>query len=190
MFEMLLTNLSSFFVREDIWFTIIKVLLTTVFSALLGLIGTLTGKIIANAKESKIRKYAKTCVEAAEQKFPNEGKKMGPEKMQYVMDQLAIKFPKIKENTYLYNIAEAAVFELNKEFKKEAAIKEFEDKYGEKPIAVLEKENNDNVVNEEKASIMEEIVEEEIQQEEIKEEPKVEFKKPEANSTRRKISSF
>lgn len=65
---------------------------------------------------------------------------MGPEKMAYVMDQLAIKFPKIKENTYFYNIAEAAVLELNKDVQREAAIKEFEEKYGEKPIAALEEE--------------------------------------------------
>ena len=98
------------FQNGDIWTIIIKVLITTVLSAVVGLIGTLIGKIISKHKNSKIYKYAKTCVEAAEQKFPNEGKKMGPEKMAYVMDQLAIKFPKIKENSYLYNIAEAAVY--------------------------------------------------------------------------------
>ena len=134
--------MTEFFTSGDIWSIIMKVLITALFSALLGLIGTLIGKIIANSKDSKIRKYAKTCVEAAEQKFPNQGKKMGPEKMQYVMDQLAIKFPKIKENTYLYNIAEAAVLQLNKDLQREKAIKEFEEKYGEKPLAVIEEEKN------------------------------------------------
>jgi hypothetical protein len=58
---------------------------------------------------------------------------MGPQKMAYVMDYLAITFPKIKSNQYLYNIAEAAVFELNKEKEEEAAKKAFEEKYGELP---------------------------------------------------------
>ena len=80
---------------------------------------------------------------------------MGTEKMAYVMDQLAIKFPKIKSNSYLYNIAEAAVYELNREAQEEEAIKEFEEKYGEKPLALLENENyydsteNESVTNEE-----------------------------------------
>lgn len=68
---------------------------------------------------------------------------MGPEKMQYVMDQLIIKFPKIRDNRYLYNVAEAAVFELNKEFQQQAAIEEFKEKYGEDPLAVKSQNNNE-----------------------------------------------
>ena len=90
--------INEFFSSSDFWTIVVKVLLTALLTGLLGLIGTIIGKIIANAKNSKIRKYAETCVRAAEQKFPNEGKKMGPEKMQYVMDQMMIKFPKIRDN--------------------------------------------------------------------------------------------
>lgn len=133
---------TEFFTSGEFWAVLIKVLMTALLSAGIGLICTLIGKAIVKHKDSKIYKYAKTCVKAAEQKYPNEGKKMGPEKMAYVMDQMAIKFPKIKENTYFYNIAEAAVLELNKEMKEEAAIKEFEEKYGEKPLAILEKESH------------------------------------------------
>ena len=132
--------IKEFFASGDVWTIVIKVLLTAIFTGLLGLIGTLLGRIIARHKNSKIYKYADACVKAAEQKFPNEGTKMGPEKMQYVMDQMMIKFPKIRDNQYLYNIAEAAVFELNEDKRKEAAIKEFEEKYGEKPLAVQEDE--------------------------------------------------
>ena len=134
--------IKEFFASGDVWTIVIKVLLTAIFTGLLGLIGTLLGRIIARHKNSKIYKYADACVKAAEQKFPNEGTKMGPEKMQYVMDQMMIKFPKIRDNQYLYNIAEAAVFELNEDKRKEAAIKEFEEKYGEKPLAVQEDEDN------------------------------------------------
>ena len=134
--------ITEFFTSGDFWATVIKVLVTALLTTGLGCLGTLLGRVIAKNKESKIYKYAKVCVAAAEQKYPNEGKKMGPEKMAYVMDQLAIKFPKIKENTYFYNIAEAAVLELNKDVQREAAIKEFEEKYGEKPIAALEEETS------------------------------------------------
>ena len=131
--------ITEFFTSGDVWSVIIKVLVTALLTGLVTLSGTVIGKIIANSKNSKIRAYAKTCVEAAEVKFPNEGKKMGPEKMQYVMDQLMIKFPRIRDDKYLYNIAEAAVYHLNKEMQNEAAIKDFEEKYGEEPLAVQEK---------------------------------------------------
>lgn len=133
--------ITEFFSNGEFWAILIKVLLTALLTAGVGVLGTLIGKIIAKSKNSKIYKYADTCVKAAEQKFPNEGKKMGPEKLQYVMDQMMIKFPKIRDNQYLYNIAEAAVFELNKQIQREAAIKDFEAKYGEKPLVVQQEES-------------------------------------------------
>ena len=129
------------------WEIFLKVLITTLLTAGIGYLGTLIGKIISKNKNSKIYKYADTCVKAAEQKFPNEGKKMGPEKLQYVMDQMMIKFPKIRDNQYLYNIAEAAVFELNRQKQKEAAVKEFEEKYGEKPLAIPETNDMEDIEN-------------------------------------------
>ena len=147
----MLESINEFFTNGEFWPILIKALITTLLTAGVGFICTQIGKAIAKNKESKICKYAEKCVKAAEMKYPNEGTKMGPQKMAYVMDQLAIKFPKIKENTYLYNIAEAAVFELNKENEKSAAIKEFEDKYGEKPLAILDEEEtiSNNVIIEE-----------------------------------------
>ena len=55
---------------------------------------------------------------------------MGSEKLDYVMSQLMIRFPKIKDNRYLYNIVEQAVFKLNDEKQKQKLIAEFEAKYG------------------------------------------------------------
>lgn len=138
----MLQKITEIFTGSDIWVIIIKLLITTVLSAFLGLIGTLIGKIVVKNKRSKIYEYADKCVKAAEIKFPNEGKKMGPEKMAYVIDQLAIKFPKIKSNSYLYNIAEAAVYELNRKNQEAEAIREFEERYGEKPLALLEQETS------------------------------------------------
>ena len=103
----------DFLTSSDFWGIALKVIITAAATGLAGAICTLFGKLIISCKNSKMRNHAKIAVEAAEQKFPNEGKKMGPEKMAYVMDYLAITYPKIKDNQFLYNVAEAAVYELN-----------------------------------------------------------------------------
>lgn len=123
----------EFLVSTNFWSVLLKVLLTALLSTAIGAMCTLIGKLLVKFNDSKLIKHAKIAVRAAEQKFPNEGKKMGPEKMDYVMDYLAITFPKIKSNQYLYNIAEAAVYELNGEKAKKAAEQAFKDKYGELP---------------------------------------------------------
>lgn len=163
--------LELFFQSGEFWPVLIKVLLTAILTGLIGLCTTLTGKMIAKNKNSKIMKQAEIAVRAAEQKFPNEGKKMGPEKMAYVMDYLAITFPKIKNNQYLYNIAEAAVYELNRQRQGEDDRKIFEEKYGELP----------SEVNKEKTSSDEE--KEEVKQED----PKVETPHQSSNTQRLNI---
>ena len=87
-----------------VWNIVLKILILASVSLLTTLLGCLLSKLITKFNNSKIYKYAKTLVEAAEQKFPNEGTKMGPQKQDYVMSQLAIKFPSIRDNQYLYNI--------------------------------------------------------------------------------------
>lgn len=134
--------LEIFFQSGEFWPVLVKVLITALLSGLIGLFTTLLGKLIANSKTSKIKKQAKIAVLAAEQKFPNEGTKMGPQKMTYVMDYLSITFPKIKSNQYLYNIAEAAVYELNNSNNKEKNKKEFKEKYGDLPSEEVEVQEN------------------------------------------------
>ena len=119
------------FTSGEIWPILIKVLLTAAAGGIITLCGTLLSKVISKNKESKIYRYAKTLVEAAEQKYPNEGTKMGPQKMDYVMSQIVIRFPGVKDNRYLYNIVEQAVYKLNEEKQKQKLIEEFEAKYGE-----------------------------------------------------------
>lgn len=94
------------FTSGEIWSIVIKSLFTAAAGSIIAVCGAALGKFISNNKESKVYKYAKTLVDAAEQKFPNEGKKMGPQKMDYVMSQIVIRFPSIKDNRYLYNIVE------------------------------------------------------------------------------------
>ena len=128
----------------EIWTIIIKVLLGIVLSGLATLLGTIIVKVITGNKESKIYKYAKTLVEAAEQKYPNEGTKMGPQKMDYVMGQLCIKFPNIKDNRYFYNIVESAVYKFNEERQKQKEIEQFELKHG-KGSYVLETKDREEI---------------------------------------------
>lgn len=141
--------IKEIFTSGQIWAIVIKVLLTTAASGLVAICGTALGKMISKNKESKIYKYAETLVEAAEQKFPNEGTKMGPQKMEYVMSQIVIRFPSVRDNQYLYNIAEQAVYKLNEEKQKEKAIKEFEDKYGEGSYVEIQEENKKETIKEE-----------------------------------------
>lgn len=139
--------IETIFSNNDVWGIILKALLTTLTTALIGLVCTCIGKLLIKIKNSKLRRHAKIAVEAAEMKFPNEGKKMGPEKMSYVMDYLAITFPKIKSNQYLYNIAEAAVFELNNERIKKESEQIFKDKYGELPEDIIINNSDEESVN-------------------------------------------
>ena len=141
----------DFLMSTDVWGIILKVIITAAATGIAGLICTLFGKLIISCKNSKMRNHAKIAVEAAEQKFPNEGKKMGPEKMAYVMDYLAITYPKIKDNQFLYNVAEAAVYELNNQNKKEAAKDEFKIKYGELPEEIVKTETITNTEANDKA---------------------------------------
>jgi hypothetical protein len=123
----------QFFISGDIWAIVVKVLITAFLGALVTWISTLIANVIAKSKNSKIYRYAATLVEAAEQKYPNEGTKMGPEKLDYVMSQLVIKFPRIKDSQYLYNIVEQAVFKLNEKMSTDKIALEFYKKFGEWP---------------------------------------------------------
>ena len=153
--------ISQFFTSGDVWAVIIKVLITALLSAATAWIGTLVANRIAKNKNSKIYKYAETLVEAAEQKFPNEGTKMGPQKLEYVMSQIVIRFPKVKDNQYLYNIVEQAVYKLNEKRNQDLDAKAFFDKYGEWPEGYTPPviENNitdtDNSIIEDKEEIIE-----------------------------------
>ena len=123
----------EFLASTDFWSIIFKVLLTALITGLIGIVTTQLGRLIAKCKNSKLRREAKIAVEAAEMRYPNEGRKMGPEKMAYVMDYLAIRFPKIRSNQYLYNIAESAVYALNNKKQEQEAEESFKEKYGELP---------------------------------------------------------
>lgn len=107
------------------WDMILDYLLKGLGSALATLLITfasiLFAKLSGKIKDTKITNYIKEVVKAAEQIYPNQGKKMGKEKYAYVVKQVIAKFPSLEDNDYLKSLIEGAVFALTKELEKASA---------------------------------------------------------------------
>jgi len=73
-------------------------------------------KIKAKLSEAKVSAFIDKCVRAAEQQFPNLGKKTGPEKFAYVMEIVKKKYPKLDEG-YLKPLIEGAVYAVSEQTK-------------------------------------------------------------------------
>ncbi|WP_300924761.1 phage holin, LLH family [uncultured Clostridium sp.] len=99
------------------WSIVLDYLLKIIGSIGATIITTLAGilftKLSSKIKDSRISNYVKEVVKAAEQLYPNEGTKMGPEKYAYVVQEVIAKFPKLTNNAYLKSLIEGAVFALN-----------------------------------------------------------------------------
>ena len=104
------------------WPTILDYALKIAGTAAGTIIVTLGSILFAKLKnkiaESKLSAFIDKCVKAAEQLYPNLGKKTGPEKYQYVLEQVLAKYPKLTENEYLKTLIEAAVYHVSEEVKK------------------------------------------------------------------------
>ena len=75
----------------------------------------LFAKLKSKILETKIYNFIKKAVAAAEQLYPNNGKKMGSEKYAYVQDLAITKFKKhVSDNKYLNALIEGAVYELTR----------------------------------------------------------------------------
>lgn len=74
-------------------------------------------KLKNKIKDSKIQAYVKQAVQAAEQLYPNEGKKMGKEKYAYVVKQVVARFPELTDNEYLKSLIEGAVYTVSQQVK-------------------------------------------------------------------------
>lgn len=79
----------------------------------------LFAKLKAKLQDSKLKLFIDSAVKAAEQLYPNLGKKTGAEKYQYVYDLVTKKYPKV-ENEYLKALIEGAVFSVSEEIKQVA----------------------------------------------------------------------
>ena len=102
----------------------LKILGSALATLLITYASILFAKLKTKIKENRINTYISKVVRAAEQLYPNQGKKMGPEKYEYVVKQLLAKFPTLTDNEYLKSLIEGAVFSLTEELKENGVIKE------------------------------------------------------------------
>lgn len=105
----------------------LKIAGTAAGTILITLGSILFAKLKNKIGEAKLNAYIDKVVKAAEQLYPNLGKKTGPEKFAYVMEAVKEKYPKLDEG-YLKPLIEGAVYavseqvkQIAKEEKKEAA---------------------------------------------------------------------
>ena len=96
---------------------VLKILGSIGASVIITLAGVLFAKLKTKIKESRITSYIKEAVQAAEQLYPNQGKKMGKEKYAYVVQQVLAKFPNLTDNEYLKSLIEGAVYTLSEQVK-------------------------------------------------------------------------
>lgn len=102
----------------------LKILGSALATLLITYASILFAKLKTKIKENRINTYISKVVRAAEQLYPNQGKKMGPEKYEYVVKQVLAKFPTLTNNEYLRSLIEGAVFSLTEELKENGVIKE------------------------------------------------------------------
>ena len=102
----------------------LKILGSALATLLITYASILFAKLKTKIKENRINTYISKVVRAAEQLYPNQGKKMGPEKYEYVVKQVLAKFPALTDNEYLKSLIEGAVFSLTEELKENGVIKE------------------------------------------------------------------
>ena len=95
----------------------LKVLGYAIGTLVITLGSILFAKLKAKIGEAKLSNYIEKCVQAAEQLFPNLGKKTGKEKYEYVLECVKKKYPKLEENEYLKTLIEAAVYKVSEEVK-------------------------------------------------------------------------
>lgn len=77
----------------------------------------LFAKLKAKIQDARVNTFITSAVKAAEQLFPNVGKKTGKEKYEYVLNEVLTKFPKMTDNPHLKTLIEAAVYGVSEQVK-------------------------------------------------------------------------
>lgn len=98
---------------------ILKILGSVVATLIITYATLLFNKLKAKIGEARVNKYLEILVQAAEQIFPNLGKKTGPEKFEYVKECIINKFPKLKNDPNLNALIEGAVFSVSQKLKQQ-----------------------------------------------------------------------
>lgn len=93
-------------------------ILAAVIAGLITTYGSiLFAKLRGKIQDAKVNAFITNAVKAAEQLFPNMGKKTGKEKYEYVLNEVLTKFPKMTDNPHLKTLIEAAVYGVSQQVK-------------------------------------------------------------------------
>lgn len=94
----------------------LKIAGTAAGTAIVTLGSILFAKLKTKIGESRLNTFIDRCVKAAEQMYPNLGKKTGSQKFAYVMEKVKEKYPKLDEG-YLKPLIEGAVYAVSEQVK-------------------------------------------------------------------------
>ena len=95
----------------------VKILGAVIASLIITFGSILFAKLKAKIQDKRVNMFIMNAVRAAEQLYPNFGKKTGKEKYEYVKEALLKKYPKLKDNPYLQTVIEAAVYKISQGIK-------------------------------------------------------------------------
>lgn len=95
----------------------VKILGAVIASLIITFGSILFAKLKSKLQEAKVNMFIINAVKAAEQLYPNYGKKTGKEKYEYVLDEVLTKFPNMTDNPHLKTLIEGAVYGVSEQVK-------------------------------------------------------------------------
>ena len=95
----------------------VKILGAVIASLIITFGSILFAKLKAKIQDKRVNMFIMNAVRAAEQLYPNFGKKTGKEKYEYVLNEVLAKFPSMTNNPHLKTLIESAVYAVSEQVK-------------------------------------------------------------------------
>ena len=95
----------------------VKILGAVIASLIITFGSILFAKLKAKIQDKRVNMFIMNAVRAAEQLYPNFGKKTGKEKYEYVLNEVLTKFPSMTDNPHLKTLIESAVYGVSEQIK-------------------------------------------------------------------------
>lgn len=95
----------------------VKILGAVIASLIITFGSILFAKLKAKIQDKRVNMFIMNAVRAAEQLYPNFGKKTGKEKYEYVLNEVLTKFPSMTDNPHLKTLIESAVYAVSEQVK-------------------------------------------------------------------------
>ena len=95
----------------------VKILGAVIASLIITFGSILFAKLKAKLQDKRVNMFIMNAVRAAEQLYPNFGKKTGKEKYEYVLNEVLTKFPNMTNNPHLKTLIESAVYAVSEQVK-------------------------------------------------------------------------